>query len=384
MRKCFKDKHQTVKEWPEPIIGGKYVRLLEKYVRQLRAETGHGNRRLYLDDVFVAYLLAFFNPLVRSLRTLEDFSQTGRVRKHLSIGKICKSTLCDFNKLADPQRLEPILHALRGQLVRKQRGQSIPDNDLTALLDQTIAVDGTFIPAVAEVAWAIANRNNHGSVKHRARLDARIHVSSWLPEAIVVPEPGQSEADSAIEHLQAGRIYLYDRGYMSFDLLRAHYEEVGDDAAVKSHFVARYKPAGGNSPALFDAENRPLTDDDLAAGVVSDRVGYFRSDSARRAGIQQVKLREVVIPYEDQGVPKTLRILTNLLEVSAKVIALLYQFRWQVELFFRWFKSYGNFGHLICHGRDGWKRGSAGTGRTCRRRVGLMTARSCSPPWRAR
>jgi hypothetical protein len=33
--------------------------------------------------------------------------------------------------------------------------------------------------------------------------------------------------------------------------------------------------------------------------------------------------------------------------------ALLYQHRWQVELFFRWFKSIGHFGHLISHSSEG-------------------------------
>jgi len=39
----------------------------------------------------------------------------------------------------------------------------------------------------------------------------------------------------------------------------------------------------------------------------------------------------------------------NLLEASAKRIAVLYQHRWQIELFFRWFKSIGHFGKLIAH-----------------------------------
>jgi len=41
------------------------------------------------------------------------------------------------------------------------------------------------------------------------------------------------------------------------------------------------------------------------------------------------------------------------LDVSAKTIALLCQHRWQVELFFRWFKSIGHFGHLISHSNEG-------------------------------
>ena len=353
---------EPLKVWPEKLIGAKYVRLLEKQLRNLQGEDAHGNRILFLDDVFAVYLLAFFNPTIRSLRTIEDLSQTVQAQKHLSVDKICKSTLSDFNQLVDPERLVPIIETLRGQLSRKQAGLSRTEQDLNEMLKQTVAVDGTFLHAVADVAWAVANSNNHGAIRHRARLDAQINVSTWLPEAIVVPEPGESEADSAMGQIQAGRIYLYDRGYSSFALLRAHYEAIpeGDEESleVKSHFVVRYKKEGGNSPALSgvgkaEAVDRPLSEEDRAAGVISDRVGYFASDSARREGISKILLREVIIPYQDNGTPKTLRLITNLLDVSAQTIALLYQYRWQVELFFRWFKSIGHFGHLISHSSAG-------------------------------
>jgi hypothetical protein len=206
---------KTVARVLEQVIGAKYVRLLEKQIRTMREETAHGNRRLFLDDVFVASLLAFFNPTVRSLRTVEDLSRTRQAQKHLSVDRICKSTLSDFNRLIDPERLVPIIEALRRQLNRKRAGRfgpgarpgAGPEHDLNELLRQTVAVDGTFLHAVAGVAWVVAGANNHGAVRHRARLDAHLNVSTWLPEAIVVPAPGQSEADSAIEHLQAGRIY---------------------------------------------------------------------------------------------------------------------------------------------------------------------------------
>lgn len=362
--KQARTKDEKPRIWPEQVIGGKYVRLLEKYLQQLRGETEHGNRQLFLDDVFVAYLLAFFNPTIRSLRTIEDFSQTQQAQKHLSIRKICKSTLSDFNKLVEPERLELIIAALRGQIQRDESQRSPPKNDLQALLKQTVAVDGTFVPAVAEVAWAIANSNNQDITRHRARLDAHVNVVTWLPEAIVVPEPGESEANSAIKYLQPGRIYLYDRAYMSYALLKAHYqplphEPIQQDSTTpsqpspQSHFVVRFKQAGSNSPTLQDAVERPLTDEDRAAGVISDRVGYFTSDQARRARVSKIALREVIIEYEKNGETKTLRLITNLMDVPAKSIGFLYRCRWQVELFFRWFKSFGNFEHLISQHREG-------------------------------
>ena len=357
------DAKEPVKIWPEKLIGAKYVRLLEKQLKSLRDEQcAHGNQNLFLDDVFVVYLLAFFNPTIRSLRTIEDLSQTQQAQKLLSVEKICKSTLSDFNKLADPKRLIPIVDALRGQLNRKQLGKASETQDLNELLKQTVAVDGTFLHAVSEVAWAVANSNNHGATRYRARLDARIDVSTWLPEAIVVPDPGESEADSAIKHIMAGRLYLYDRGFSSFSLLRAHYQTIDTDPQESSregslepqaHFVIRYRKEGKNSPSLSEAVDQSLSEEDREIGVSSDRVGYFASDSARREGIAKLPLREVIVPYVENGKPKTLRLITNLLDVSAYTIVMLYQYRWQVELFFRWFKSIGHFGHLISHSSEG-------------------------------
>jgi hypothetical protein len=347
-----------LKPWPEKVMGRKYVRMLSSYARQLRDEDtaeSHGNRELYLNDVFIVFLISFFTPSIRSLRTIEDFSQTTQAQAHISIRRICKSTLSDFNKLADPKRLEPILHVLRHEVEKRQnKSGNVSNDELPAeLLEHLVAVDGTFVPAVSEVTWAIKNCNNHGEQRRRARLDAHVNVGSFVPEAIVVPEPGESEADSAISAISDGRIYLYDRGYMSFALLRAHYEETGDELTERAQFVSRFKPECSNSPKLCCVEERLLTKQDIAAGVISDRIGHFTSDNAKSAGVSSIRFREVIVIFEQDGETKTLRLITNLLDVSATTIAVLYRQRWQVELFFRWLKSYANFSHLICHGREG-------------------------------
>jgi hypothetical protein len=328
--------------WPETVQGGKFVRLLERELENLRCEDTHGNRELFLDDVFVAYLLAFYNPTLRTLRTLEDFSQTRQAQKHLSIRRMCKSTLSDFNRLAEPQRLEPIIAALRSQLSRKQAGGR-GSHELLSLLKQVIAVDGTFLPAAAGVAWAVCCHNQRKGQQHRARLDWHVDVQTWLPELVVVPDPGESEADSALRHITPGAIHLYDRGYISFDLMQAHAQQQTD-------FVLRLRCAGGNSPQLVAEEERPLSEAARAAGVISDRVGRFASSSHP---IQQARLREVVIRQEADGQVHEIRLVTTLLDVDAEVVAQLYRHRWQIELFFRWLKCYGHFNHLISHAREG-------------------------------
>lgn len=225
--------------WPEPVFGATHVRSLERLIVEFRKQDHHPNRRLFLDDVFIAYLLAFFNPAIRSLRTIEDFSQTRQAQKHLSIPKLCKSTLSDFNKLADLAKLQPILDHLRREVLKPAANPTI--GTLSDLHRQVIAVDGTFLKAASAIVWAI--RRSGG--KTGARLDFHVDVETWIPELIVIPENQDSEAKTAETTITPGAIYVYDRGIFSFELIQAH-------APKKGRFRDAGQGAGTTLPEVRD------------------------------------------------------------------------------------------------------------------------------------
>ena len=323
--------------WPDRVFGAKHIHSLERLIDQLREQEPHGNRDLFLDDVFVAYLLAFFNPALRTLRTIEDFSQTRQAQKHLTIKKLCKSTLSDFNKLADPARLQPILDRLRREVLKPGPGKAA--DPLATLHRQVLAVDGTFLKAASDVAWAIRRRGS----KTGARLDFHVDVETWLPELLVIPENGEGEAKTAQETITPGAIHLYDRGIFSFDLIAAH-------APISADFVMRIREPGPRCPKLETIEARALTQDARDADVTSDRLARLVGSTHRKP--PNIVLREVVIiPADDPEKPVYL--LTTLLDVDASIIGHLYRNRWQIELFFRWLKCYARFDHLISHNREG-------------------------------
>jgi len=332
---------ERLPDWSVPIMGGKQVRMLETHVRALRDLPGHGNRELFLDDVVIAHLLAFFNPTLRSLRTIEDFSQTRQAQRHLSVTRLCKSTLSDFHRLADPTLLEPIIARLQAAAAA-QGGRSLPA-DLPQTLGKVLAVDGSFFSVAADVAWAVQHRTNRGQNKASVRLDMHLNVATWLPEVVAVSGQGTSEAQQAAKSVQPGAIHIYDRGIFSFELLDAQ-------VAAGAFFVHRLREPGERTPKFLAESTRELTAEDRAAGVLSDLLGRMAGSSHRRA--PDILLREVVIqsPNEPAG---SIRLLTNLLEVDAWVIGLLYRYRWQIELFFRWLKCFANFAHLISESRQG-------------------------------
>jgi hypothetical protein len=329
--------------WPETVLGGKYVRCLETLLRARRPEDAHGNRILHLDDVLVCYLLAFFNPSIRSLRTVEDFSQTQRAQRFLSVDRIPRSTLSDFQRLADPTVLDPIVAALRD---RARRELAEPHSGLPAVLGQVLAVDGSFFAVAADVAWAFKRRGGKsprgGRPRKAARLDVHLDVASWLPEVISVAD-GESEPAHAAAAIVPGAVHVYDRGIFSFELVAAHF-------AAGAHFVHRIREPGPRTPHFAADEERPLSDEDRAAGVLSDRLGYLVGSEHREPPPQ--RLREVVIASPGQPGDRV-RLLSDLFDLPARVVGLVLRHRWQVELFFRWLKSCGHFRGIWCEERSG-------------------------------
>jgi hypothetical protein len=332
---------ESLPNWPEQITGGKYVRMLEKYTQSLRDTNAHGNRRLFLDDVVIAHLLAFFNPTLRSLRTIEDFSQTRQAQRHLSVRRLCKSTLSDFHSIADPTLLSPIIERLKA--VAAAKGLRPTPAGLPEALGQVLAIDGSFFAVAADVAWAVAHRTNRGEKRTCVRLDMHLDIATWLPQVVAVSGGEMSEAESAATLITPGAIHVYDRGIFSFALLERQ-QKAG------AFFVHRLREPGPRCPKFSGETTRPLTPKDAAAGVQSDTIGRMSGSTHRTA--PDVVLREVIVQSSDEpgGV---VRLLTNLSEIDAWAIALLYRYRWQVELFFRWLKCFANFLHLISESREG-------------------------------
>ena len=110
-----------------------------------------------------------------------------------------------------------------------------------------------------------------------------------------------------------GGCHVYDRGIFSFELVAAH----GDRAS----FVHRLREPGPRTPRFEADEERPLTDADRKAGVISDRLGRLAGSQHRAA--PPGRYREVVIAVP--GEPgNQVRLLTDVLDVPAHVIGQIY------------------------------------------------------------
>lgn len=308
--------------------------MLARHRRRLRKARNHGNRLLLMDSVLTAHLLAFYNPTLRSLRTIEDFSQTDEAQAELDMNRICRSTLSDANKVMDASLLEGLIEDLRGRLPELLR----LDGKLGQLLKRLRLVDGSYFAVSANVQWALRKRKAGDA--HRddrfVRLDLQMCCVRGVPECVEINGLGVSEVAAACRNVEPGVIYVADRGIYSLQWLETMLRHQAD-------FVLRIK----TSQKTRVIHENPLTAADVAAGVFSDRIVTLEA-----SGDQGPHLREVRIV--DAGNPgKVVRLLTNLLDVEAHLLGEVYRHRWQIELFFRWLKVHANFEHLISESRNG-------------------------------
>ncbi|MGH3054878.1 MAG: IS4 family transposase, partial [Gaiellaceae bacterium] len=312
------------------------MRLFDEHVKAPRA---HGNERLHLRGVVGGLLAAAFEPSVWSLRPIDDLSLHPRMQNLTGVDRMARSTLSDAMKRFDPQLIKPLIDAVSAQLPQMQR----LDPQTRQLTRRLIAADGSWFNLAGKVTHALqCSRGNKGA-QSRVRLNLQIDVDAFAPVFCDVSGKDQgNEAAAFARHIQRDCIYLVDRNFVSFAFINRVLEN-------QSNLVLRLKK-GVN----FQVEtSKSLDQEDHSHGVLGDEIGHLtgpvsdgnadaRSCTAKPPG---QTLRRVVV--RDEKNKTEVILLTDLLDVPAHVICLLYRLRWQIELFLRWLKVLAGFDHLI-------------------------------------
>jgi len=205
--------------------------------------------------------------------------------------------------------------------------QAIPELDA---LGKLYCVDGSLFPAIASMLWA--EYTSH----HRAiRLHLCFELNRMIPDHFLVDTGNSNEKQALLQMLEAGVTYIADRGYLSFPLLAAI-------VAANAFFVIRAKANLVYKRVERLPVNLPTTVQHLFRHVTDQRVRL--TNAKGRPSYRLVSF------YVDQ---ERYLILTNRLDLSTFQIILLYAYRWQVELVFRFLKRSLNGLHLLSHSREG-------------------------------
>src|SRR5277367_7038094 len=113
---------QTAPIKEKDLKGLKYFKLLVPLLDRLHdnatARDHAGNRRLFYDQYACLLLLLFFNPVVKSLRGIQQASELDKVQRLFGCDRVSRGSLSEASRVFDPE----LLHAIIGDVAK----QTIP------------------------------------------------------------------------------------------------------------------------------------------------------------------------------------------------------------------------------------------------------------------
>jgi hypothetical protein len=308
------------------------------------------NRQLHFDDYVLLILLYLFNPLIDSMRILQKVSELPEVQSRLGIKRFSLGSFSESCRVFDPAMLQGVVDQLAKDLLPVQR-QAL----LKELPGKLTLVDSTVIQTLCTVAEAMFLPLGEGRHTHAWRLHLQLDVDHHVPGAWEITEPkntGVSDEKSVLRRrLAAGHTYVMDRWYAQFTLWN-------DIKSAGSSYVCRVR-----DNSVYDViENRPLDQQARDAGVISDQI--VKIGLSKKPGDRADHPTRLICitctPHQKRGKSRqrgggqtgptsdgTLRIVTDLLDVPAHIIAFLYEYRWTIEVFFRFFKQTLGCRHLL-------------------------------------
>jgi Transposase DDE domain len=316
-----------------------------------------GNRELHFDDYLLLVLLWMFNPLLDSMRALQRAAELEAVQRRAGIKRFSLGSFSESCRVFDPSLLKRVVEQLSPQLQPVGRQEMF--KDLPGVIE---LVDGTALRtlrSVVEAMWLPGTDGDEAHRTHAWKLHLNFDVDHHVPAGWELTDArGEGESDEKEvlrRRLKPDHIYVMDRGYAKFTL----FNEIN---AIGSSYVCRVR----DNSVVEVRESRPLAEADVEAGVLEDQVVRMGAASRPEARSDHA-IRLVCVrctPHKKRGkttggtsgppsADGVLRIATNLLDAPAHVIAFLYQYRWTLEVFIRFFKQILGCRHLLSTKRQG-------------------------------
>lgn len=338
----------------EDIQGYRFFRKIRTLLEHLRPCAQHPNRLLHYDEYAALLLLYFFNPAITSLRGIQMVSDMASVRKRLGVRRMSLGSLSESVRLFDPELLRRVFEELAARAP-----QRLDDPRVGDVREVLTVADGTILKALPRMTWALWLRDTDRAAKAHVEFEV-------LKETAVRVEltAGKAPENKRLRaNLEPGRLYVLDRGFRDFELLQAIVD-------ADSSFVVRL-----HENAVYEVlQENELTAQARKAGVEWDRVVRLGCNEQKRSKLAvPVRLVKVHVPaQEPRGLgyhrkrvssKKTFRrephgaldllVATSRVDLEADVIALIYHYRWKVELFFRMLKCLMGCRHLVSESMQG-------------------------------
>ncbi len=279
------------------------------------------SQKLFFAD-FVKKLLFAYLEQVSSLRSLPIELETNAKCRGLGLLATPFSTLKDGFSRFESKYFKQVFETVLGQANVK----SVKSLDELGLFQ---VIDGSLFPTLLQMSWS-----EYRKAKNAFKLHLSFEMNRLLPTEFVVGSGKSSERIFLESILEKGVTYIADRGYASFEIIaRVFKREAYFIFRVKDNLL--YEVSEGLEVAVSEMPR--------CFRKIKDELIIFKNDKHQN----QVRM----IKFE-VGTSK-FRIITNRRDLTTLQVIILYAYRWQIELFFKYLKRTLNGLHLFNHSQNG-------------------------------
>lgn len=270
------------------------------------------------------HLLVMIWAQLTSRQSLRDIESSLRVHSdktfRMGIGKsISRNNIAH----ACANRDVAIFRELAIEMMHRASRLSVKDEILIKIseafkINGFFAIDSTTVSLRLEKhTWAVAQKG-WGGIKLHTMYD----LIREVPQMCLIT--GHEERDQTFMFdypYKANCFYVFDKMYFKTHGLY-HIN------SCEAFFVTRIK-----DNVVFDIVEEASVD---GVHVIADRTIRFTSRWARQGYPEKLRL----IYFYSSEKNAVIKFITNNFQLDASTIALLYKYRWQIELFFRWIKQH--------------------------------------------
>lgn len=241
-----------------------------------------------------------------------------------------KSTIGDLTDTISQSELSKKLrYRLDVQLFKEMyqillgQAKDLKKRDRNRIRKMTRIIDSTALPATDSMKYAKHRKNKNGFKMHTV-VDGH-----YIPESFELKNGNSSDRKSLKWAIKEGCIHIFDKGYNDFSQFKWISEQ-------NAFFVTR----AFNNIVCKTVRNKKVGKNQKQYGIESDKIIEVFID--RKTGATFM-MRMVTFSFVDStGSEQRFSLLTNLFEYRSDEIARLYRERWNIEVVFRWLKTFLN------------------------------------------
>lgn len=228
-----------------------------------------------------------------------------------------------FFEAINSRGLEQLLYVF--QALQAEAARTLPREHSN--LGDLVSIDGTLIDAVVSMEWA-----DYRDGSKKAKVHLGFDINRGIPSKIYLTDGKGDERPYVSQILSSGQTGIMDRYYQchkNFD----YYQAEG------KHFVCRIKRKTKKTVIKANA-------------VKPDSIVFY--DAIVLLGTRRVNQTEKplrLVGYRAQGIEYW--VATDRYDLTGEEIASVYKLRWNIEVFFGWWKRHLKVYHLIARSQYG-------------------------------